>query len=99
MIWKPRGQSNHRLLHRLDDALFDHDARLGGVLDRLLSRPFGADGDAERPFVLLFGLEGMGKLVRHVFVVLERKATRLASAPRAVIRDYLTGLPSSRASR
>lgn len=50
----PHHLLDHRLLHGLDDALFDHHAGLGCALEGLLRRPFRADGKAQGPFVLLF---------------------------------------------
>jgi len=63
-------RSDHGLLHGFDDTLFDHDAGLGGVLDSLLGGPFGTDGETQRPFVLLLGLELVRELRSHILVVL-----------------------------
>lgn len=67
-----KSKLDHGFLHGFDDTLFDHDARLGGVLDGFLGRPFGADGETKRPLVLLLVLELVRKLSGHVLVVLDK---------------------------
>lgn len=59
-----------RLLHGLDDALLDHDTRLGASLVGLLGRPLGADGHPQRPLILCLCLELMRQLASHVLLVL-----------------------------
>lgn len=65
-----RTKLSHRLLHRLDDALLDHNARLGRRLESLLCRPFRTDRDTERSLVLLLRLEGVRELIGQVLVIL-----------------------------
>lgn len=62
---------DHRLLHGLDDALFDHHTRLGCVLQSFLRRPLGANRQTERSLVLLSGLEGVRELGGQIFIVLD----------------------------
>jgi hypothetical protein len=44
---------DERSLHRSDDALFYQNARLSGILVRLLRCPFGPERKPQRAFVLL----------------------------------------------
>jgi hypothetical protein len=62
--------SDDRLLDGFDNALFDHHARLRSALERLLGRPFRADGQAEGSFILLSGFEWMRKLGCQILGVL-----------------------------
>lgn len=67
----PTMSSLHRLLHRLDNPLLDHDPRLGAVLVGLLGRPLRAQRETQGPLILLLRLERMGQLASHVLGVLE----------------------------
>lgn len=59
-----------RFGYRRDDALLDDDARLRGVLERLLGQELGADGQPEAALVLGPALVLVGELGGEVFVVL-----------------------------
>lgn len=65
-----RSKLNHGLLHRFDDALLDHNARLRRRLESLFCRPLGANWDTERSLVLLLRLERVRELSGQVLVVL-----------------------------
>lgn len=76
-----------RLGYRRDDALLDDDARLRGLLERLLGQELGADGQAEAALVLGPALVLVGELGGEVFVVLCRFFYYLLAKPVIVQND------------
>ena len=70
--------SHRRLFQWLDDTLFHQQARLGCILEGFLGWPLRPNRKTKWPLILLFRLERMRKLCRHVLLVLKAGKNRFS---------------------